>query len=163
MFRPFICTLSGLLIALVCIAANECRSVLITGGTKGIGHACAKLLVEKPEWDVHCAGRSTASIPTRFNNYNYLPLDLCDLDSIKKLAVDWGAKPLDVLVLNAGVQRTKLTRSAQGIETTLATNHIGNFYLMKLLLPVLKKSKRGRIVIVGSGGKHCDTAVHFRA
>jgi NAD(P)-dependent dehydrogenase (short-subunit alcohol dehydrogenase family) len=91
------------------VISGETRNVLITGGTKGIGLACAKQLIEKPNWNVYCTSRSKTLVATNLSNYNFQRLDLCDIRSVEKFAVDWGAKPLDVLVLNAGVQHAGLT------------------------------------------------------
>jgi NAD(P)-dependent dehydrogenase (short-subunit alcohol dehydrogenase family) len=55
-------------------------------------------------------------------------------------------------VNNAGVNLGKRTVTPDGLEATLATNHLGPFLLTHLLLDVLKASAPSRIVIVGSGG-----------
>ena len=47
-------------------------------------------------------------------------------------------KPLDVLVLNAGVQYSgdnAIRRTDDGFEITVGTNHLGHFLLTNLLLP----------------------------
>lgn len=81
-----------------------------------------------------------------------LPLDLSALDSVKRFAADFGAKfpRLDVLVCNAGLANTP-GRSQEGFELHMATNYLGHFYLVKLLLPLLKAAEGGaRIVNVSS-------------
>ena len=57
---------------------------------------------------------------------------------------------LDVLVNNAGGAAPKHTLSADGIEMTLATNHLGAALLTLLLLDLLKASAPSRIVNVSS-------------
>jgi retinol dehydrogenase-14 len=57
---------------------------------------------------------------------------------------------LDVLVNNAGGGAPAATLSADGIEMTLATNHLGPALLTLLLLDLLKASAPSRIVNVSS-------------
>ena len=57
---------------------------------------------------------------------------------------------LDVLVNNAGGCAPAATLSADGIEMTLATNHLGPALLTLLLLDLLKASAPSRIVNVSS-------------
>jgi len=57
---------------------------------------------------------------------------------------------LDVLVNNAGGAAPGPTLSADGIEMTLATNHLGAALLTLLLLDLLKASAPSRIVNVSS-------------
>jgi len=57
---------------------------------------------------------------------------------------------LDVLVNNAGGAAPARTLSADGIEMTLATNHLGAALLTLLLLDLLKASAPSRIVNVSS-------------
>jgi NAD(P)-dependent dehydrogenase (short-subunit alcohol dehydrogenase family) len=64
---------------------------------------------------------------------------------------------LDVLLNNAGAMFMSRQESADGIEMTLALNHLNYFYLTILLLDVLKISDRARVINVSShaheGGK----------
>jgi NAD(P)-dependent dehydrogenase (short-subunit alcohol dehydrogenase family) len=65
----------------------------------------------------------------------------------------WG-KPLHRLVLNAGVLMSTRKLTKDGIEMTLATNVVGHFLMVQLLLPLLldseKEGEQPRIVFVGS-------------
>ncbi|WP_257954194.1 SDR family NAD(P)-dependent oxidoreductase [Nocardioides sp. B-3] len=54
--------------------------------------------------------------------------------------------PPDVLVNNAGVMSLPESRTVDGFETQLATNHLGHFALTNLLLPRLTD----RVVVIGS-------------
>jgi len=57
---------------------------------------------------------------------------------------------LDVLVNNAGIIQSKRTETPDGIELTLAVNHLAPFLLTNLLLDLLKESAPSRIVTVSS-------------
>ena len=62
---------------------------------------------------------------------------------------------VDVLVNNAGILGVPFTRSADGVELQLATNHLGHFALANLLLPLLTD----RVVVVSSQShRHGDAS-----
>ncbi|KAI8919543.1 hypothetical protein BC831DRAFT_481460 [Entophlyctis helioformis] len=65
-------------------------------------------------------------------------------------------KQLDILVNNAGVLLNERTETADGIETTFATNTLGVYYLTKLLLPRLTETPESRVINVSSGGMYTE-------
>jgi NAD(P)-dependent dehydrogenase (short-subunit alcohol dehydrogenase family) len=78
-------------------------------------------------------------------------VDLSDLGSVRRGAAGLASLgPIDVLVNNAGVMGTPYSRTADGLELQLATNHFGPFLLTGLLLPQLVASGAGRVVAVSS-------------
>jgi protochlorophyllide reductase len=162
--------LKGLVaLTLLAVSVFGKRTVIITGANSGVGLAATKILAATNEWNVVMACRNpTKALQARQTivdgkeNTEVLPLDLADTDSIKKFASIWGERDLDVLACNAGIQESTsgfggkeagnlAKRTKQGFEITVGTNHIGHFLLQRLLIGRLNKSKRGRIVIVGSG------------
>ncbi len=83
-------------------------------------------------------------------------LILCDLASIRQIrrAADIlkeRCSHIDVLVNNAGVVTLKREETEDGFERQMGVNHLGHFILTRELLPLLKNSRQGRIVIVSSG------------
>lgn len=82
-----------------------------------------------------------------------VPLDLADLGSVSRFADDleqrFPGRSIAALVLNAGINTPRFAWSADGIEATFATNHLGHFLLAQLLLP--RMAPRGRVVITSSG------------
>jgi NAD(P)-dependent dehydrogenase (short-subunit alcohol dehydrogenase family) len=60
------------------------------------------------------------------------------------------AERLDVLVNNAGMLGKDRAVTEDGIELTLAVNHLGPFLLSNLLLPRLQAAEQGRVVVVAS-------------
>ena len=89
---------------------------------------------------------------------SHLRFDLADLDSVRAGAETLVAslgRPLDALVINAAVYKPRLEqpeRSPQGYEISMATNHLGQFLLIHLLLPDLERSSHPsrRVVILGT-------------
>jgi NAD(P)-dependent dehydrogenase (short-subunit alcohol dehydrogenase family) len=142
---------------------------LITGATSGIGQATAMALAQKGI-TVIVAGRdeercqkTVARIQRETQNFHvdYLLADLSVQDQVRQLAADFKARyeRLDVLVNNAGAIFFRRQVSADGIEMTLAVNHLAYFLLTNLLLEPLKASAPARIVNVASNshlGQHLD-------
>jgi len=81
-----------------------------------------------------------------------MSLNLSDLASVRSFAQAFKAKHkrLDILILNAGVVTTEKKTSAQGHELMFATNHLGHFFLTKLLMDTLVASSPARVVVVSS-------------
>ena len=68
-------------------------------------------------------------------------MDLASLASISA-CVDRLKKyvtKIDILINNAGVMMCPLTKTEDGFEMQIGTNHFGHFYLTNLLLPLVKK------------------------
>lgn len=113
------------------------KTVLVTGGTSGIGLATTSALVAAGARVVVAARnveRGRNAVATLSGDVTVLPLDLADLDSVRRFAASW-SDPLDILVNNAGISVDRLQRTGAGVELQLATNHLGPYALTNLLLP----------------------------
>ena len=135
-------------------------TVLITGTTSGVGLNATNALVRQG-WTVITANRNPQraagaaddlGIPR--DRLHHILMDLGDLESVRH-AVENLSIGVDALVCNAAVYDPKLKepkRSPQGYELSMATNHLGHFLLIQLLLDRLKASSHPskRIVILGT-------------
>lgn len=137
------------------------RNVLVTGANAGIGFETAKALAgqgnrvllhartkEKGE-----AAKQQILQSTPEAAIDVVVADLGELQQVQSLAqqVSQLAPSLDVLVNNAGVWNSKRILSKEGVEMTLAINHLAYFYLTHLLLPNLRNAQDGgRVVCVAS-------------
>ncbi|CAE7748295.1 TIC32, partial [Symbiodinium microadriaticum] len=140
------------------------KTVLVTGGTSGIGLVTARELARKGA-HVTITARSTAKGESAKNvicsdlqssqcsRVETLTLDLASLNNIAKFSDHFHQKhnSLDVLILNAGVMGCPFQLSEDGYELQFATNHLGHFFLTYLLLPLLDRANEGRVVTVTSG------------
>lgn len=128
-------------------------TVLITGTTSGVGLYTCKALVYRG-WQVITANRhplravaAAESLGLPSDQLRHLRMDLSDLESVRDGVDNLLAsldQPLDALVCNAAVYKPRLKkpqRSPQGYELSMATNHLGHFLLIQLLLDNLSKSK----------------------
>ena len=135
------------------------RTFLVTGANSGIGRAMVEALAARGGKVVLACRSEERTRPVldairarnRSADATFLPLDVADLDSVRRAADAFLAtgRPLDALVNNAGVAGTKAL-SPQGFDLTYATNHIGPFLLTDLLLPAVRRAAQGRIVNVSS-------------
>ena len=141
------------------MASNQSApgTVFITGTTSGVGLYATKALFDRG-WKVITANRDPLKaeaaakklgLPVgRPRQLEHLLMDLGDLESVRdgverlKGSLDG---PLDALVCNAAVYLPRLRkpiRSPQGYEISMATNHLGHFLLIQLLLDNLRRSNR---------------------
>ncbi len=77
-------------------------------------------------------------------------LDLADLSSVRAFAASQATTSVDILVNNAGIMAPPFSRSIDGIESQMATNHIGHFALTAGLFPALVADQGGRVVSLSS-------------
>jgi len=139
-------------------------TVLITGTTSGVGLNAVKALVERG-WHVVTANRDPVRAAEAADRLGiasapltHLRMDLGDLDSVRtgvETLVASLPRPIDALVINAAVYKPRLKqpeRSPQGYELSMATNHLGHFLLIQLLLEDLGRSQHPsrRVVILGT-------------
>jgi len=138
-------------------------TVLITGASSGVGLFATKGLVDRG-WHVVMACRDTdkarraqAALAIPDGSVTHLQVDLGDLESVRALVEAFRAtgRPLDALVINAAVYLPRLKhpeRSPQGYEISMATNYLGHFLLIQLLLGDLERSEHPsrRLVILGT-------------
>jgi len=143
---------------------------LVTGATAGIGQVTARELARRGE-HVVVVGRSPdrcaqalaeirAQSPA--GSAESLVADLSSLADLRRVAdqVIERFPRVDVLVNNAGGIFLSRLESADGIEMTLALNHLSYFVLTNLLLNLLKASKPARIVNVSSDA-HTGVSINF--
>ena len=143
-------------------------SALITGASRGIGFACAELLLKQ---EVSVAGVA--------RNFDQCDLDIqcltCDLSDIDLLSSKLPSFPKQVgaLILNAGFGRFGGLEqfSTQQIQQLVNTNLVSNLVLIKHYLPLMKRQGGGDVVLVGSesalngaraGSVYCATKFALR-
>jgi retinol dehydrogenase 14 len=139
------------------------KTVLITGGTGGIGKATAVGLarlgarVVITGRDPARAQAAAADISAASGNpaVEAYTADLSEQAQVRRLAAEvLDACPrLDVLVNNVGGFWNTRHVTADGLEHTFAVNHLAPFLLTNLLLDRLIASAPARIVTVSSGAQ----------
>jgi NAD(P)-dependent dehydrogenase (short-subunit alcohol dehydrogenase family) len=138
--------------------------IIITGSNRGIGLEVAKDLLE---WGAHVtfavrdveAGENAVSqlSPAQQSRASVEHLDLSDFGTIRAFAKGFLKREQQVNVLINNAHRSGLkhcTTTADGIEMSYQTNHLGHFLLTLLLMPCLFG---GRVVNVTSRGYEFGT------
>lgn len=137
--------------------ANE-KAYIVTGPTSGIGRATALELAK--HGTVILVGRNPMKleeiqtiIRQKGQHAVSVVCDLSDMASVQRAAAEIVALQLPVVGLlnNAGLHETRATKSAQGWDTTFATNHLGPFMLTEALIPHLPDG--ADVVFVASGAE----------
>lgn len=136
------------------------HTFLVTGANSGLGFETARALARKGATVVlacrnqNKGDEALARIRTESSEakVSLLALDLADLRSVREAATRFAAEhaQLDGLVNNAGLMALPFTKTEDGFEMQMGTNHLGHFALTGLLLPSLAKAKAPRIVTVSS-------------
>jgi NAD(P)-dependent dehydrogenase (short-subunit alcohol dehydrogenase family) len=146
------------------------KTVLVTGGTGGIGKATAAGLAAMGS-RVGITGRDTArtraaaaEVATASGNpaVDPFPADMSSQAEVRRLAGEiLAAYPrLDVLVNNVGGFWATRQITPDGLERTFAVNHLASFLLTGLLLDRLTAGAPARIVTVSSGA-HATGKINF--
>ncbi|MBX5297516.1 SDR family NAD(P)-dependent oxidoreductase [Rhizobium sp. NLR15a] len=145
-------------------------TVLITGGHGGIGLECSKHLAAHYRTNLLLAGRSLERIEpvaselarTYGVKANTLELDTSSLESVRAAATrchalldDGTVDHLQAILCNAGARIQGVNYSVDGYEETFATNHLGHFLLLELLID--RVVDNGRVVFTASGTHDPET------
>jgi NAD(P)-dependent dehydrogenase (short-subunit alcohol dehydrogenase family) len=116
-------------------------SVLITGGSRGIGRELVQEALTRGAERVYAGTRGPLSRPD--GRVTPLYLDVTDGDGLRRAAEEVGA--LDVLVNNAGIAVPDELDDRTALERHLAVNLFGTYDVIRAFLPLLLRS-RGAIV-----------------
>ncbi|XP_076887502.1 short-chain dehydrogenase TIC 32, chloroplastic-like [Bidens hawaiensis] len=140
-------------------------TAIVTGPTSGIGFETARVLclrgvhvvmgARNVEAAEKCKEEIKKEIPSA--TIDILKIDVSSLESVTNFANEYISKglPLNILLCNAGVMMSPYALSKDGIESQFATNYLGNFHLVNLLLDTMKNTAKncgqeGRIILISS-------------
>jgi len=148
----------------------DSRRIFITGVSRGIGRATARLFLAEGASILGCARDEARLGATRAalleeagggaqvtDRFDAFPLDLARPDAparaAERIAARWGA--LDVLINNAAIMTegpATLDDEPEGtLERTLEMNLLAPYRLARALIPLLRAGREPRIVHLTSG------------
>lgn len=140
---------------------SEKKVALITGGSRGIGKACA-LELAKAGYDVvinyvgneEAANATVAELKSLGSNSSALKFDVTDKDAVeagvKEVVEKYGK--IDVLVNNAGITRDGLfmRMSPENWEAVINTNLNSAFYVSSPVVKLMIKQRSGAVINMSS-------------
>ncbi|KRB73943.1 3-oxoacyl-ACP reductase [Nocardioides sp. Root190] len=130
-------------------SVNEPRSVLVTGGNRGIGRAIAEAFIAQGD---------LVAVTTRSGGAPEGALDLrADVTDAAALDAAFAAAeaahgPVEVLVANAGITADTLMMrmSDEDWDSVIATNLTSSFRLARRATKGMMRQRRGRIIFISS-------------
>jgi NAD(P)-dependent dehydrogenase (short-subunit alcohol dehydrogenase family) len=148
---------------------SDQKTVLVTGGNKGIGYEVVRQLLAKGcrvflTARNAAAGKKAAS--SLSGDVHFLQMDVSDDASIEMAAKAFGERKekLDVLINNAAIYPDEnlniLTISREQLVNTFQTNTFGPIRVTQAFLRFLKMSTEPRIINISSGYGAMDGLSH---
>lgn len=138
------------------------RVAIVTGANSGIGlETAAALAAAGAKVIMACRNPDKAAgaldeIRRRAPRAQVIAmtLDLSSLASVRSFAETFKQthQNLDLLINNAGIMGVPMSRTVDGFESQMGTNHLGHFVLTGLLIDRLLATADARVVTVGSLG-----------
>jgi 3-oxoacyl-[acyl-carrier protein] reductase len=135
----------------------------ITGAGKGIGKELA-IHLSKQGYDLACCSRTKGDLIDleREATCSRIITDSADVSIFEQVSsfadrVADEYQKIDILVINAGITTQDLSVEDSNIRdwvNVVDINLIGAYYTAKCFIPLLRKSNRGRIILIGSGLGH---------
>lgn len=137
------------------------RRIVVTGATDGIGRVTALRLAERGA-AVAIVGRNADKVAATVRAIGIaapwaptprgVVADLAEQAQVRRAAAELSAlmPDLDVLVNNAGAMFDRREVTGDGIERTVALNHLAYALLTARLLPALARGRDARVVNVAS-------------
>lgn len=142
---------------------SKSKTVLLTGGTRGLGFATARMLAKRGYFvlltgrNKSAAQAAAAKIQAEFPEAPVpegLSLDLSSLGAVRRFVEVWEkrAQRIDVLFNCAGILEPEpgLKVTQDGFEPFFGVNHLGHYLLTRSLLPWLSIQPSSRVVQVSS-------------
>jgi NAD(P)-dependent dehydrogenase (short-subunit alcohol dehydrogenase family) len=134
----------------------------VTGANKGLGREISRQLAAKGilvlmgTRDPDRGQKAVADLRGQGLPVEFIQIDVTSQPSVDHAAAEVGRRHgrLDILVNNAGIALDWVPPSelaTDDFRNTFETNVFGAFRVTKALLPLLKKSRHGRIVNLSSG------------
>lgn len=133
------------------------KTALVTGATSGLGLETLRVLALRGAHVIATGrtlerARAAAAGVGATDRSTPVALDLADWASVVLAAatIRATARPLDILICNAGIMWPPELALVHGVEQQFAVNHLGHFVLFHHLRGALETAPQGRVVVVSS-------------
>ena len=131
------------------------RIAVVTGANSGLGLATARVLAGRGASVVLAsrdAAKAEAAAREIGGDVTCVRLDLASLASVREASerLHSSRDRIDLLINNAGVMMTPQSKTEDGFELQVGTNHLGHFVFTGLLLDLMVTVAGSRVVTVSS-------------
>ena len=131
------------------------KVAIVTGGYSGLGLETVRALASKGATvivPVRSEAKAKQNLAGLSGDITTVPMDLADLASVNKFAASMQdtLSQLDLLINNAGVMASPLSRVGPGWESQFGICHMGHFALTQGLFSLLEKTPGARTVALSS-------------
>lgn len=79
-----------------------------------------------------------------------LIVDMFDMNSVKLFVCKLKQQHVDILIMNSAVYNVPRTTSASGFDNVFQINFVSAYYIIKQMIPSLRKVKNSKVVVIGS-------------
>jgi 3-oxoacyl-[acyl-carrier protein] reductase len=146
-------------------AVTDARTAFVTGGSRGIGRACAVALAEAGHRVAFCyssdddgAKATRAAVEKAGADTLAVRADIRDPDAVDSTfgEIEHALGPVELLVNNAGTTEDGLVArmTDDQWQRVIDTNLTGAFHTIRRAAPKMMRARWGRIVNVSSVGAH---------
>lgn len=139
------------------------KNILITGSTDGIGKLAAIQLAKKGN-HIYLHGRNEEKLKkvieevkaeSKNENVDGFVADFSILKNVEKMTKEVIDKMtvIDILINNAGIFKSNVGTTVDGLDIRFAVNYFAPYILTKALLPLIRKSDQPRIINLSSAAQ----------
>ena len=132
------------------------RSVLITGGNRGIGLAIAQAFAAQGDKVAvtYRSGQPPVLVPAEGGSFLAVTCDITSSEEVDRAFTEVEAAhgPVEILIANAGITRDTLVlrMSDEDFEAVIDTNLKGSFRVAKRAAKGMLRLRRGRLIFISS-------------
>jgi NAD(P)-dependent dehydrogenase (short-subunit alcohol dehydrogenase family) len=115
--------------------AHNGKSILITGGTSGLGLELVKVFHDKG-FNVICTGRQTKNLPGFEKRFQFYSVDFSDLSNTARIINETCRRITpDFVICNAGILSTpEYTQTEDGFEYTFQVNFLAHLLINEIII-----------------------------
>ena len=134
------------------------KTIAITGSTGGLGRCVCRYLV-KSNANLILIDRDTDKAKAQANelisinpniNIDIITCELTDFSSVKLAIEKLNEIQFNVLILNAGAYNIPINKTNLGYNNVFQINFLSQYYMVKKLLPKLRKQSDAKVIALGS-------------
>lgn len=146
---------------LTLVRSDMYKVYVVTGGSAGIGFGISAHILQHNPQALYLLGKKQEHLDKAMeelksfgdtSRVHPVQIELEDLKHTDKVARDLASRldKLDALVLNAGLGVGVFNLTPDGIDSHMQVNHIAQYHLLRVLLPIIQKTADSRIVLQSS-------------